>query len=131
MTAGAPAQQAGLPQGARRQQRRCSEQHRALGQQAEFQRVGQHAPLLVAQALTALPGAAIGWFIAKRANAMLGVRWYLSERFVLRADWAIYTAFVSDARSQAQRLQIEQAGHRQRAALRGQGAGGVRVAPRF
>jgi hypothetical protein len=28
------------------------------------------------------------------------VRYYLSERFVLRADYAIYTAFVSDQRSQ-------------------------------
>lgn len=37
---------------------------------------------------------------ANLANAMLGVRWYLSERFVLRADYALYTAFVSDARSQ-------------------------------
>jgi uncharacterized protein YraI len=37
---------------------------------------------------------------ANLANAMLGVRYYLSERFVLRADWALYTAFVSDQRSQ-------------------------------
>jgi hypothetical protein len=36
---------------------------------------------------------------ANLANAMLGVRWYLSDRFVLRADWGIYTAFVSDQRS--------------------------------
>lgn len=33
------------------------------------------------------------------ANAMVGVRYYLTERFVLRADWTIYTAFVSDQRS--------------------------------
>ena len=37
---------------------------------------------------------------ANLANAMLGVRWYLSDRFVLRADYGIYTAFVSDLRSQ-------------------------------
>jgi hemolysin activation/secretion protein len=36
---------------------------------------------------------------ANLANAMVGVRWYLSDRFVLRADWGIYTAFVSDQRS--------------------------------
>ena len=36
---------------------------------------------------------------ANLANAMVGVRWYLSERFVLRADYALYTAFVSDQRS--------------------------------
>lgn len=37
---------------------------------------------------------------ANLANAMVGVRWYLSERFVLRADYGLYTAFVSDQRSQ-------------------------------
>jgi hypothetical protein len=37
---------------------------------------------------------------ANLANAMVGVRYYLSERFVLRADYGLYTAFVSDARSQ-------------------------------
>jgi uncharacterized protein YgiM (DUF1202 family) len=37
---------------------------------------------------------------ANLANATLGVRWYLTERFVLRADWTLYTAFVSDQRSQ-------------------------------
>lgn len=37
---------------------------------------------------------------ANLANATLGVRWYLTERFVLRADWSLYTAFVSDQRSQ-------------------------------
>jgi uncharacterized protein YraI len=36
---------------------------------------------------------------ANMANAMVGVRYYLSERFVLRTDWSIYTAFVSDQRS--------------------------------
>ena len=37
---------------------------------------------------------------ANLANATVGVRWYLSERFVLRADWTLYTAFVSDLRAQ-------------------------------
>jgi uncharacterized protein YgiM (DUF1202 family) len=36
---------------------------------------------------------------AKLAHAIVGVRYHLSERFVLRADWALYTAFVSDQRS--------------------------------
>lgn len=36
---------------------------------------------------------------AKLAHAMLGVRWYLSRRFVVRADYSLYTAFVSDERS--------------------------------
>jgi uncharacterized protein YraI len=36
---------------------------------------------------------------AKLANASLGARFYVSERFVLRADYTLYTAFVSDARS--------------------------------
>lgn len=36
---------------------------------------------------------------ANLANAMVGVRYYLTERFVLRADWGLYTAFVSDQRS--------------------------------
>ena len=36
---------------------------------------------------------------AKLAHAIVGARYYLSERFVLRADWALYTAFVSDQRS--------------------------------
>ena len=34
---------------------------------------------------------------AKLANAGLGVRYYLSDRFVLRADYSLYSAFVSDA----------------------------------
>jgi SH3-like domain-containing protein len=37
---------------------------------------------------------------ANLANATVGVRYYLSERFVLRADYSLYTAFVSDQRSQ-------------------------------
>jgi hypothetical protein len=37
---------------------------------------------------------------ANLANATFGVRWYASERFVLRADYTLYTAFVSDQRSQ-------------------------------
>jgi hypothetical protein len=36
---------------------------------------------------------------ARLANASAGVRWHLSERFVLRADYTIYTAFVADTRS--------------------------------
>ena len=37
---------------------------------------------------------------ANLSNATIGVRWYLTERFVLRADYSLYTAFVSDQRSQ-------------------------------
>jgi hypothetical protein len=37
---------------------------------------------------------------ANLANATFGVRWYLTERFVLRADYTLYTAFVSDQRAQ-------------------------------
>jgi hypothetical protein len=36
---------------------------------------------------------------AKLANASIGVRYYLTERFVLRADYSIYTAFLNDTRS--------------------------------
>jgi hypothetical protein len=36
---------------------------------------------------------------AKLAAARIGVRYYLTERFVLSADYALYTAFVSDQRS--------------------------------
>lgn len=36
---------------------------------------------------------------AKLANATLGVRYHLSDRFVLRADYALYTAFLSDTRT--------------------------------
>jgi hypothetical protein len=33
------------------------------------------------------------------ANAALGVRYYLTDRFVARLDWSIYTAYIEDARS--------------------------------
>jgi len=36
---------------------------------------------------------------ANLAHAMAGVRWHLSDRFVLRADYSIYTAYVADTRS--------------------------------
>lgn len=36
---------------------------------------------------------------ANLAYAGLGLRWYIAERFVARADWSLYTAFVSDARA--------------------------------
>lgn len=36
---------------------------------------------------------------AKLANASLGLRYYLTDRFVLRADYSVYTAFVADTRS--------------------------------
>ncbi len=36
---------------------------------------------------------------AKLSNASVGVRYYLTERFVLRADYSIYTAFLNDTRS--------------------------------
>jgi len=36
---------------------------------------------------------------AKLAGAVIGVRYHLSDRFVLRADYSLYTAFVSDAHS--------------------------------
>lgn len=36
---------------------------------------------------------------AQLANASLGVRYYLTERFVLRGDYTFYTAFVADTRS--------------------------------
>ena len=36
---------------------------------------------------------------AKLGNATVGARFYLSDRFVLRADYSIYTAFLSDAKS--------------------------------
>lgn len=36
---------------------------------------------------------------AKLADAAIGVRYHLTDRFVLRADYSLYTAFVSDARS--------------------------------
>lgn len=37
---------------------------------------------------------------AKMAQAMLGLRYYMTDRFVLRTDYGIYTAFVADTRSQ-------------------------------
>ena len=36
---------------------------------------------------------------ANLGHAGVGLRWYLSERFVARLDWALYTTFVSDQRS--------------------------------
>lgn len=36
---------------------------------------------------------------AKLANASVGLRYYLTERFILRTDYSIYTAFVEDTRS--------------------------------
>jgi len=36
---------------------------------------------------------------AKLANASVGLRYYLTERFVLRADYSIYTAYIADTRS--------------------------------
>lgn len=36
---------------------------------------------------------------ANLAGGQVGVRWYLTERFVVRADYSIYTAFVADTRS--------------------------------
>ncbi len=36
---------------------------------------------------------------AQLANASIGVRYYLTERFVLRTDYTFYTAFVADTRS--------------------------------
>ena len=36
---------------------------------------------------------------AQMANATAGVRYYINDRFVLRGDYTIYTAFVSDTRT--------------------------------
>lgn len=36
---------------------------------------------------------------ANLSNASLGVRYYLTERFILRADYTLYTAFVGDTRT--------------------------------
>ncbi|MCE4552920.1 SH3 domain-containing protein [Roseateles cellulosilyticus] len=36
---------------------------------------------------------------ANLAHATAGVRWHMSDRFVLRADYSIYTAYVADTRS--------------------------------
>jgi hypothetical protein len=36
---------------------------------------------------------------ANMAEAAIGARYYLTERFVIRVDYTIYTAFVADTRS--------------------------------
>jgi hypothetical protein len=36
---------------------------------------------------------------AKLANASIGLRYYLTDRFVARVDYSIYTAFIADTRS--------------------------------
>ncbi len=36
---------------------------------------------------------------AKLANASLGVRYYLTDRFIMRADYSLYTVFVNDAKT--------------------------------
>ncbi len=36
---------------------------------------------------------------AKLAHASLGLRWYVTDRFFARLDWTLYTAYVSDQRS--------------------------------
>jgi len=36
---------------------------------------------------------------ARLADAIIGARYHLTDRFMIRADYAIYTAFVSDQRS--------------------------------
>ena len=36
---------------------------------------------------------------AKLANATVGARYHLTDRFVLRADYSLYTAFIADTRS--------------------------------
>ncbi|MBL8287758.1 MAG: hypothetical protein JNL85_07230 [Rubrivivax sp.] len=36
---------------------------------------------------------------ANLGHAGLGLRWYVSERFVARLDWSLYAAFVSDQRT--------------------------------
>jgi len=36
---------------------------------------------------------------AKLSNASVGVRYYLTDRFILRADYTLYTAFVGDTRT--------------------------------
>jgi hypothetical protein len=55
--------------------------------------VGKFANLPNASLVGALPTD------ANLANASVGLRWHWSERFVLRADYSIYTAFVADTRS--------------------------------
>lgn len=49
-----------------------------------------------------IPNASLVQAIPTNANlgaAGAGLRWYISDRFVARADWTLYTAFVSDTRS--------------------------------
>lgn len=36
---------------------------------------------------------------AKLAQATVGLRWHITERFTARVDWTLYTAFVNDQRS--------------------------------
>jgi len=36
---------------------------------------------------------------AKLAHATVGLRYYLTERFIARLDWTLYTAYVADTRS--------------------------------
>jgi uncharacterized protein YraI len=36
---------------------------------------------------------------ANLANAVVGVRYYLTDRFVVRADYSLYTAFISDSQT--------------------------------
>ena len=40
---------------------------------------------------------------ANLANAGVGVRYYLTDRFVLRADYSLYTVFVNDSKTQQYR----------------------------
>lgn len=40
---------------------------------------------------------------ANTAHAMVGIRWYLSERFVARADYTLHTVFVNDSKTQEYR----------------------------
>jgi hypothetical protein len=36
---------------------------------------------------------------AKLSNASVGVRYYLTDRFIVRADYTLYTSFVGDTRT--------------------------------
>ena len=36
---------------------------------------------------------------AKLSNASVGLRYYLTDRFIVRADYSLYTAFVGDTRT--------------------------------
>jgi hypothetical protein len=36
---------------------------------------------------------------AKLANAAIGIRYYVSDRFIVRADYSLYTAFIADTSS--------------------------------